>query len=276
MRVVKSLNNSLILSQTDDGSEVILMGKGIGFTLKKGDQVPEKAIEKTFVLSSEMEKKNYLQVFSSASEELLSVVQQIVAYSQEQLAYTLSKNLFFTLVDHLNYAIERQNQGIVFQNKLLVEVQRFYLSEYKIGVYGIQRVESLLGISLPLEEAGNIAFHLVNAQAETNKMDETIQSIRMLKDILAITSHSFPEKQLSVESTTYLRFVTHLQFFIRRMIDGEVLPAQNNFVLETLSEHNPKEFNVATKIKRYVEEELEQTVNKDELLYLTLHLSRVY
>lgn len=46
MRVIKTLNNSLILCLDKQGKEVILMGKGIGFQLKKGDLVPADKIQK--------------------------------------------------------------------------------------------------------------------------------------------------------------------------------------------------------------------------------------
>lgn len=252
------------------------MGKGLGFQLKKGERVPESKIEKTFRLDSlsQTVKQDYIQLFEDVPEEIISCVQSIIDYANQQYDEKLNKNLFFTLVDHLNYAIERSQKGIVFQNKLLFEIQKYYQKEYAIGCYAIDLINQRLAVHLPLEEAGNIAFHLVNAQDDQTNMEETIQSIRALKDILNLLSYLFPER-LNPDSIYYLRFVTHLQFFIMRMLKNETVPNKNDFLLETVKTRFTKEFEAAKKVQRYVEQELGAVVNQDELLYLTLHLSRL-
>lgn len=278
MKVLKSLNNSLILCQDNEGSEVILMGKGLGFQLKKGDTVPLEKVEKIFKLDSLSStlKTDYIHLFENVSDELIINVKKIVDYANTKFEYPLSKNLFFTLLDHIKYSIERSKNGIVFQNKLLVEIQKYYPKEFSIGCYGIEQINKELNVQLPEEEAGNIAFHIVNAQDEQTNMEETIQFIRMLKDVLMILSYLFPEKEVDKESMLYLRFVTHFQFFLNRMIKAEELPSKDDFLLNSVSNRLPKELEAAKKIKEYVEKELPVTVNNDEILYLTLHISRVY
>jgi beta-glucoside operon transcriptional antiterminator len=278
MEVIKALNNSQILSRNDEGVEVILMGKGLGFSLKKGDCVPEEKIEKVFKLDSISQtlKSDYIQLFEDMPENLLLVVKEIVDYTNKQYENKLNKNLFFTLLDHINYAIERSVKGIVFQNKLLVEIQRYYPKEFTIGRYAVERLNLELKITLPEEEAGNIAFHIVNAQDSLANMEETILSIRMLKDILMLLGYLFPEKEVDKESFLYLRFVTHLQFFIGRMLKREELPAKDDFLLNSVKVRLNREFQAAQKVKEYVENELNVSVNSDELLYLTLHIARVY
>jgi beta-glucoside operon transcriptional antiterminator len=49
MIVQKVLNNSLVLSMDDDDREVIVMGKGIGFNSRPGDEIDPEKIEKLFV-----------------------------------------------------------------------------------------------------------------------------------------------------------------------------------------------------------------------------------
>ena len=50
MRVIKVLNNSLVLALNDEGQEIILMGKGIGFQKTIGYKLSSKEIDKVFVL----------------------------------------------------------------------------------------------------------------------------------------------------------------------------------------------------------------------------------
>ncbi|MGM0125637.1 beta-glucoside operon transcriptional antiterminator [Enterococcus sp. AZ194] len=278
MKVLKSLNNSLILCLDSNGAEVILMGKGLGFQLTKGDRVPLDKVEKTFILDSlsQSVKNDYIHLFEKVSDELILSVKKIIDYANTQFDSPLSRNLFFTLVDHLKYAIERNKNGIIFQNKLLVEIQKYYPKEFAIGLYGIDVVNKALDIELPEEEAGNIAFHIVNGHDEQTNMEETIQYIRMLKDILMLLDYLFPEKEVEKESMLYLRFVTHLQFFLNRMLKGEELPNKDDFLLNSVKVRLVKEYEAAKKIKDYIEEELPVSVNNDEVLYLTLHISRIY
>ncbi len=107
-------------------------------------------------------------------------------------------------------------------------------------------------------------------------MEETMLSVRALKDILAMLGYLFPEKKVDKDSMLYLRFVTHLQFFIARMIKKEELPEKDDFLLASVKQRFPKEYRAALKIKEYVQEEMGASANQDELLYLTLHISRVY
>ena len=51
MRVIKVLNNSLVLALNDEGQEIILMGKGIGFQKTIGYKLSPKEIDKVFVLN---------------------------------------------------------------------------------------------------------------------------------------------------------------------------------------------------------------------------------
>jgi len=46
MKVIKVLNNSLVLSTDSDNNEAIVMGKGIGFNSKVGDVLDPATIEK--------------------------------------------------------------------------------------------------------------------------------------------------------------------------------------------------------------------------------------
>ena len=50
IRVVKVLNNSVVLAVEEPGGEVILMGKGIGFGKSIGQQISPKEGEQVFVL----------------------------------------------------------------------------------------------------------------------------------------------------------------------------------------------------------------------------------
>ena len=61
MKAKKVLNNSLILVE-EDGQEIILMGKGIGYQLSTGMSIDESKIEKKFVNSDIKTINNFAQL----------------------------------------------------------------------------------------------------------------------------------------------------------------------------------------------------------------------
>lgn len=62
MRVVKVLNNSLVLALDEEGQEVILMGKGIGFGKATGSALRKEEVEKVFVLKDRNISRNIIRL----------------------------------------------------------------------------------------------------------------------------------------------------------------------------------------------------------------------
>ena len=48
MRVVKCINNNVVICADRSGRELVAMGCGLGFSLRAGDLVNERRIEKLF------------------------------------------------------------------------------------------------------------------------------------------------------------------------------------------------------------------------------------
>ena len=73
---------------------------------------------------------------------------------------------------------------------MLWEIQKFYPKEYLLGSEVLSYLNQELNVNLPEEEAGNIAFHIVNAQidATENKigMQNGMLMVKMLKDLFQI------------------------------------------------------------------------------------------
>ncbi len=73
MIVQKVLNNSLVLSLDDDNREVIVMGKGIGFNSRPGDEIAPEQIEKLFVTQTLDERSGYLEALSAIPDEVIEM-----------------------------------------------------------------------------------------------------------------------------------------------------------------------------------------------------------
>lgn len=274
MEIVKVMNNSLVFVKNDDNNEIIVMGKGIGFMKKAGEFIDSSKIEKIFTLKDDEAKKKYFRAMEDISSEYVDITNDIVKYASDILNCKLNDNVFISLIDHISFAIERFHKNISLQNRLLWEVKKFYPNEFKVGIYAVNKINDILGVKLPEEEAGNIAFHIVNAQTENSEMENTILMIKMMKDILNIIKYHL-DVNLDKESLNYSRFITHLQFFLQRVIEGKVADSKNSFILTQVESQYPEKVNCARSIKSYVEKLLNIEVGDDEILYLAMHIIRV-
>ena len=54
--------------------------------------------------------------------------------AQLKISSPFNKQIFVTLLDHLLYAVERYEKGIVLQNRMLWEIQKFYPNEFMLGL----------------------------------------------------------------------------------------------------------------------------------------------
>lgn len=274
MEIVKVMNNSLVFAKDDNKNEIIVMGKGIGFMKKPGENLDPDKIEKIFTLKNEGVKKNYFRVMEDMPSEYIDITNNIIKYATEVLKFKLNDNIFISLIDHIAFAIERFKKNVNLQNRLLWEVRKFYPEEFKVGLYALENIKSVLNLELPEEEAGNIAFHIVNAQTDSAEMENTLLMIKMMKDILNIIKYDIKVK-LDKDSLSYSRFITHLQFFLQRLIEGKLSSSKNSFILEQIEKQYPDKVKCARLIKNYVEKIISNEVSDDELLYLSMHIIRV-
>lgn len=273
MIVKKILNNNLILVTDENEKEHIVMGKGLRFSNTVGKELVDSNIEKVYVLKEE-NTKNYLDLLENAPKEYVETVQEAVRLANVWSEKELNEQLFVTLFDHLIFALERYNNHIVLQNRMLWEIKQFYPKEYQVSKKVVAFLNKELSIELPEEEAGNIAFHLVNAQSEQNDMGNTILGIKMQKNIFNIVQMMF-QKKLDADSMNYARFVIHVQFFLQRLFDDKMLEDPGLGVYEYVQERLPKEVECAGQIKKYIEKTMSVTISKEEIGYLALHISRV-
>ncbi|KAA8786904.1 beta-glucoside operon transcriptional antiterminator [Paenibacillus sp. 4624] len=274
MRVVKVLNTSIVLAKRNDNKEVIAMGKGIGFRSRPGDIINENEIEKVYVVENEGMSSDMTALMRETPEEYLILADEIISYAKQVLSRDLSENLYFSLTDHLHMAAKRFKSNITIQNRMLWEVQKFYPQEFLIGKQALKFIKDKLGLDLPEEEAANIAFHLVNAQQTEQNMSQVMMMTTTVKDILNIIRIHYGI-ELDTSSINYSRFLTHLQFFVQRLLENTMLQSKDDELLERISSKYPEESNCVSKINNYIGAKFERFMSDEERLYLIIHISRV-
>ena len=115
----------------------------------------------------------------------MQLTSDIITYAKKNLNVQLNQSIYITLTDHINFAIQRQVQGIQLKNALLWEIKKFYHQEYLMGKYAINLLNEKLGTKFSEDEAGFIALHFVNAEYDTT-INDTFAMTNMIQGILEL------------------------------------------------------------------------------------------
>ena len=273
MKIDKIINNNIVSAIEADGKEVVIMGRGLGFGMKPGKEIPEGKIEKVFRLDSQNSTDKFKELLANLPLEHIQASTEIINYAKSVLNRRLNQSIYITLTDHINFAIERFKEKMMFTNPLLNEIETFYKEEYLIGEYAVALIERRIGITLPVDEAGFIALHIVNAEYNT-AMRDTIDITTLIQNVVKIVKEYF-SMDLDETSLNYQRFVTHLRFLAQRIIGGEMLNSENPEFNQLISQMYPEEYACSLKLKDYIQVTYHHDVTEEETAYLAVHIKRI-
>lgn len=273
MKILKIINNNVVSCVDEFGRESVAMGKGLGFASRSGMELAQDKVEKIFRLQSQSETDRLKDLFSSISEEQIELCSQIIAYAGESLSKLLNPSIYLTLTDHINFAISRIKQGIVFHNALLTEVRTFYPREFAVGKYAIELIQQTTGVPFPEDEAASIALHLVNAESDAS-ISETVRMTQALHDILEILRQS-KEITLREDSTYFDEFTVNLKFLVIRIFNGQDKDFLLPELMEAVRNSYPQEYACAALVTEYLEKQSQHTVSEETKVYLAMNIRRV-
>ncbi|MCF0239381.1 MAG: PRD domain-containing protein, partial [Streptococcus gallolyticus] len=126
MKIDKVYNNNVVLAKGDDGEEIIVMGRGLGFQKKPGDEIDTALVEKTFVMQDKDTTNELTRVYLDLSPAETEVVLDIIKHGQEVLGTTFDTAFYIALADHLHYTLQRTRENITIQNPLSWEIRKFF------------------------------------------------------------------------------------------------------------------------------------------------------
>ncbi|HFP8406701.1 TPA: transcription antiterminator, partial [Enterococcus faecium] len=188
----------------------------------------------------------------------------------------LNDSVYISLTDHLYTAIERQKMGIFVPNVLLYDIKQLFPKEYAIGKKTVKKISDKYHIKLSEDEAGFIALHLVNAQGIQSQQDNTYLFTTTIQDILNIVRYYY-KITFDEDSVHFFRFVTHLRFFLTRVLDGA--KSEDGEVSEELFQVIQKKykdtFGCVEKIADFLTGAFDYQMSTDEKMYLTIHTARL-
>lgn len=273
MEAIKVFNNNVVLVQDAQGQEAIVMGRGLGFQKKSGDQLDESLIEKIFVLSETQFTSAVSGLYTTLTPKEVDIFQAIVSKAALVLEVDYNDHFYLALADHLHFVLERAAQGIFIKNPLVWEVKKFYKPEYQLGLEAVKLLNESFGLEIPEDEAASIALHFVNGQKNAQQMDDTLKATKLIQELINIVRR-FYVMEFDESSMSYMRFVTHLQYFAQRVLSGQNTDTKDGFLFDQVKLNYPKAFACAELLGKYVQASYQFQVSQDELVYLTIHIQR--
>lgn len=274
IKIKKVLNSSVVLAEDQQGKEFILLGKGIGYGQKTGNVIEEHQTTQMFIPVENVKVKEFLSLLDSISPVFIELTQQIINYAEDKLNTRLNTGVYFTLMDHLNFAVERYKKNINITNRVYWEIKNYYPEEFKIGVFALKLMNEKLDIDLPIEEAANIAFHLINAQGQEKESKDGMRYAKMIGSIVNLARYTF-NISMDEENIHYTRFITHIKYFVERFYADKMLDDKDNVLFEQIANLYPNAMSGAFKIKEYIEQVNGKTIPNEELAYLAVHIHRL-
>ncbi len=272
MKIAKILNNNVVVVINEQQREQVVMGRGLAFMKKAGDELDDSKIEKIFALQNDELVAHLTELLSHIPMEVMTTCDLIISLARSRLG-KLQENLYIALTDHCNFAIERQKLGVPISNALLWETRRLYPKEYALGVEALDIIDTRLGVRLPVDEAGFIALHLVNAQLN-GEMPEVAQITRVMQEILNLVKYQL-RLEYDEEALSYQRFVTHLKFFAQRMLNRTVIADDDMTLHVAVKDNYPQAWACAEKIGEYLTAQYQRELTTEEVMYLSINIERV-
>lgn len=274
MKIIKTFNNNICLVEDAKHQEMILMGKGIAFGLKKDDEVDPNKIDKKFVFDTKELNDKFNALFDQVPVKYIELSSNIIDYATKALNIIFDNSIYLALSDHISYAIERYQNGEALKNALLFDIKKFYPNEFKVALKALDMIAYETDIKMSEDEAGFIAMHFVNASQSGEAMSQTIAVTKMVEDILQIVEYHY-HLALDENSINYIRFVSHIRFFARRLFSNEIYNDDQDDLFEQIRNKYPTSYQCSLKVKKYILLNYNIDLGSDEMVYFMLHINRV-
>lgn len=275
MRIFKALNNNVAVVIDEKDQEKIVMGRGICFKKKAGDDIDPDTIDKMFFLSALDAHHKFQVLIQDVPMEHIVIGEEIISEAKLRLGKKLNDMVYISLIDHVHTSILRFLDGVTVKNVLLWDIRRFYKDEFQVGLWALDYIEEKCKVRLPDDEAGFIALHLANAQMDQAKMHNMYEITRIMQEIVNIVKYYF-QIEFNEDDVYYYRFITHLKFFAKRLIDHNIYEEDDNDDLwDVIKAKYQNAFRCVEKITKFILKKYEYQLSKEEQIYLTIHIERV-
>ncbi|NLJ40692.1 MAG: PRD domain-containing protein [Clostridiales bacterium] len=273
MRVEGILNNNAVLSQNNQGEEIIIVSKGIGFASKVGDSIDKTVKHKIFTLKEDEFSRHFKKLIVEIPFQVFEVCEEIVQHTKNKLNRDFKTNLLVTLSDHIHGGINRIENGIALSNFMIWDAKLLYPEEFDCAMWGCKRIKEKLGYDFNEDEAAIITMHIVNAGHNWGGNFSYI--ITEMQGILKIIKYRMMT-DINHESLSYYRFMIHLKLLIQRILAKENVGDKfGQEFYEDFKRRFKREYACVEEIRIHLNHKFNYRINEEEAMYLVLHINRL-
>lgn len=275
MNYIRNFNNNAALVSDREGVEWVVVGKGVGFGKKQGEEIDETLVEHKFVAADKNSPE--IEEFKDIKPQALQLTTEVVKLIEPLLGITYNDYQYFTLADHIDFALKRARDGIEIDNGTVRwEVRKLFAREFTVAQKAVELVRKRTNMTFPDSEVVFLTYHFVNAESDGSKLQETIKISRLIAGIVEIVQYQY-HLTLDTESFNYNRFITHLRAMMVQQLSksqdsGEELDPS---LLELMRIKYPLAFATVERIDAFLQEKADWKLGPDGKVYMTLHIWRV-
>lgn len=270
VELIKKINNNFAVARDSNGQIIIVSGRGIGFMKMPSTIEDISLITRTYYDVDE----RYINLIKQIPEEIIKLSNRIVDYATMQLKQKLNPNLFFTLADHIKFAIEREKQGVHFHFGITYEMKYLHPEEMKVSEKAVAVINKTFEICLPEDEVSVIAMHILEAEQDIES-NKKIANIEIILDEICNILTAKLGITIDIDGFSYCRFVTHIQYLLQRRNEKKEIISDNQQLYQSMIEKFPEVYECVLKIKEYFKETVAWSISDEEMLYLMLHINRL-
>lgn len=140
MKFIKNFNNNAALVTNEFGVEWVVVGNGVGFGKKIGDEIDDTKITHRFVAADKTE--GLLDSIANVSSETLTLTKEVVHLVETRQETTFNDYGYLALIDHIDFALQRAHKGIdVAGDSSDWEVRKLFPQQYQIAKEVVQLME---------------------------------------------------------------------------------------------------------------------------------------
>lgn len=269
----KVLNNNVVISVDESGRERVLMGRGLGFQLKPNDTIDAAKVEKTYVLDQGADGDRARQLLADAPYAVVEAVTTAVDEAERMLGRDLGRRLPLAVIDHIQFVLERLQQGVRIPTTSMPELRVLHPQEFAAATRMAASISTSLDTALPDEEAVFLTMHLLNATRDEPNGTAALL-FRRVQHVVA-TVETGLGVQLDTASPDYARFILHVQFLLQRLVAKSMLRGADTSFFEFAKHSYPRSYAIATEVKSYVTAATGAELTDEELLYVIVHVERL-
>jgi beta-glucoside operon transcriptional antiterminator len=276
MRNIRKYNNNIILAE-DNGQEVIVLGKGVGFRALQGAEVDMNLAEKVFIPQETAHINRFADTLSDLAYEFVLLASKIVDYGKESLQVRLNPSIVVALADHFSVSLTQPLYNTGIQSPLEFDVRHIYPKEFQIGLQALEIIRQERNIQMSEAEAVSIALHFINAELESPEMPVTFKIVTISGDVIRIIEQHY-QVVLHKETLEFMRLSSHVRNLVIEYLSGlsrKCTLKEDKELYDLLMTRDRDVAECCGRIDTWLREKHNLILRRNDLSFLAMHITKI-